>query len=147
MAQATPDISIRLSVLNAQGQHLGGSVNIDVKPQNGGQALTMKAADASQDIDIGGLQRTPNAVYQVTVTPSGTGKPVTQNVTVPATGFATAKVTVDSGAAVLDAVRLPSNNVSGTLVFDNGVPAAGITVRAYHIGFAGQSSLLETAQA
>jgi len=35
-----------------------------------------------------------------------------------------------------------SNSVSGTLTFDNGLPAAGITARLYNIGFAGQEAKL-----
>jgi hypothetical protein len=36
------------------------------------------------------------------------------------------------------AVALP-NSLKGTLAFDNGLPAVGITTRAYHIGFGGQA--------
>ena len=39
-------------------------------------------------------------------------------------------------------VQRPPNTLNGNLVFDNGLPAAGITVRLYGIGFAGQDTKL-----
>src|SRR5574338_534217 len=36
----------------------------------------------------------------------------------------------------------PPNTLHGNLVFDNGLPAAGITVRLYDIGFGGQATKL-----
>ncbi|HLJ88497.1 MAG TPA: neuraminidase-like domain-containing protein [Candidatus Angelobacter sp.] len=143
--QASPDISIRLSVLDPQGQHLGGQVDIQVKPLGVGQTLTLKAEDASRDIDIGGLQRGPGGAYQVTVT-AGPGKQATVHVDVPASGFASTGVTIGAASLRPTAIILPTAKVEGTLVFDNSLPAAGITVRAYHIGFAGQSTALGEAK-
>jgi len=48
----------------------GGTVNIEFQPQEAGDTVTVKAADASKDIDVSGLQRTPQGLYEVTVTPT-----------------------------------------------------------------------------
>jgi peptidoglycan hydrolase-like protein with peptidoglycan-binding domain len=57
---------------------------------------------------------------------------------------ATASAVVNSiiGAAPAAA----TNTLSGTLVLDNGLPAAGITIHLYSIGFGGQDTLLGVTQ-
>lgn len=71
MAQPTLDISLRLAVLNARGEHLGGTIDLSLKPLGGGDPRVIRGADASKDIDIGGLPRTPNARYEITIMPTG----------------------------------------------------------------------------
>src|SRR5262249_20515845 len=41
---------------------------------------------------------------------------------------------------VTPSAPLVQRSVQGTLAFDNGLPAVGLTVRAYNIGFAGQDA-------
>jgi hypothetical protein len=94
------DFSIRVTVVNPQGQPLGGTVDLEFQPQGEGQPLFVKGADASKDIDVSGLERSPRGLYQLTVTPSDVFKLVSQFfVNIPASGFATAKVPIDKSAA------------------------------------------------
>src|SRR5262249_45960509 len=58
---------------------------------------TLKGVDASKDIDISGLERTPQGIYQITVTPTDVFKPVAQFITIPASGFNTVEVVIDKG--------------------------------------------------
>lgn len=99
MADINPDTSLRIRVLNPERQALGGTVDIEFKPQTAGQTLNVKGADASKDIDVSGLQRTPQGLYQVTVTPTDVFKPTSQFVTVPASGFNTVEFVIDKGTA------------------------------------------------
>ncbi len=55
----TNNARIRTQVLNPQGQPLGGTVDIEFKPRDVGQIMNVKGADASKDIDVSDLQRTP----------------------------------------------------------------------------------------
>src|SRR5215831_9530424 len=143
MAQPSSDIALRLSVLNANGQPLGGTVDLELKPHGGGESKIIKGADASQDIDIRGLQRGPNVQYDITVTPAGSsGSGKSDSVNVPATGFGTVRVVVGKGSGNADIVVPPSNTVQGSLAFDNGLPAAGIAVHVYNIGFAGKATAI-----
>ena len=95
MPEINADISIRIRVLNPQRQPLGGTVDVEFKPQNVGQTMNVKGADASKDIDVSGLQRTPQGLYQVTVTPTDVFKPTPQFVTIPASGFNTVEFVID----------------------------------------------------
>jgi len=101
MSEILNDISIRLQVLNPQRQPLGGTVDIELKPQGAGDTVNVKGADASKDIDISGLQRHPQGNYQVTVTPTDVSKPASQLVTVPARGFNTVVFNIDKAAATI----------------------------------------------
>lgn len=127
-----------LRILNPQRQPLGGTVDVQIKSQATGQAVSLKAADASKDILITGLQLTPLGMYQVSVLPNAASRPTQQVVTVPA------------GANILEIVVTPAATVSymiqGNLVFDNGLPAAAVTVRLYNVGFAGQDLKLGESQ-
>jgi hypothetical protein len=143
MAQPSSEIALRISVLNAQGQHLGGTVDVELKPKGGGESKIIKGADASQDIDIRGLQRGPNIQYDITVTPTGSsGGGKSDSVNVPASGFSTVRVVVGRGSGDAEIAVPPPNSVQGSLVFDTGLPAAGIAVRIYNIAFAGKATLL-----
>jgi hypothetical protein len=90
------DVCIRLRVLNPQGQHLGGTVDIEFQPQDAGRLTKMSGVDASKDIDVTGLQRFPQVhVYGVTVTPTDVFVPTSQFLTIPASGFNTVEFIVD----------------------------------------------------
>ena len=95
MPEINSDTALRIRVLNPQRQPLGGTVDLDFVPQDGGQTLSVKGADASKDIDVSGLERTPRGLYQVTVTPTDVFKPTSQFVTVPASGFHTVEFIID----------------------------------------------------
>ena len=97
MAERTSDISIRLRILNPDRQPLGGTVDLEFKPQNFGQAMIVKGELASRDIDVRGLQRTPVGLYQLTVIPTDVFKPVSQFVNIPASGFNTLEIVIDKG--------------------------------------------------
>jgi hypothetical protein len=94
MAGPNVDISIRIEVLNPQRQFLGGTVDIVLTPQVPGQTVNVTAADASKDIDVGGLIR--SVPYQVTATPVNGPKPAPQTVDIPPTGFNTVQFIVDA---------------------------------------------------
>jgi hypothetical protein len=98
MPEISSDIAIRIKVLNPQRQPLGGTVDIEFAPQDVGQMVKVGGADASKDIDVRGLQRTPRGLYQVTVTPTDVFKPTSQFVTVPASGFVTVEFIIDKAA-------------------------------------------------
>ncbi|MGC2744308.1 MAG: Tc toxin subunit A, partial [Candidatus Angelobacter sp.] len=137
MPEINAEISIRIRVLNPQRQPLGGTVELEFKPEVSGRAVTIKAADASKDIDVSDLQRTPQGVYQVIVTPSDVFKPTSQLVTIPATGFNTVEFVIDK-ATTTDPTGETKHTVQGVLSFDNGLSAAGITTRIYNIVFGGK---------
>ena len=143
MPQPSPDLSLRISVLNAQGQHLGGTVDLELTPKGGGESKIIKGADASQDIDIGGLQRGQDIQYDITVTPTGSlGVGKADSVNVPASGVGTARVVVGTASRDTAIVVPPSNTIQGSLAFDTGLPAAGIAVKVYNIAFGGKAALL-----
>jgi hypothetical protein len=91
-------ICIQIRVLNPQGGRLGGRVDLTFEPQEGGETREMKDADASKDINVSDLQRTPQGIYAVTVTPTDVFTPTAQFVTIPASGFERVDVIVDKTA-------------------------------------------------
>src|ERR1700727_1663677 len=95
MATNDSNITIRIRVLNPQKQPLGGTVNIDCRPEVTGKTISIKAADASKDIDVSGLLRGTKGVYQVIVTPTDVAKPASKFVKIPATGFNTVEFVID----------------------------------------------------
>src|ERR1700720_2572337 len=97
MLDANTDICIRLRILNPDRQPLGGTVDLEFKPQNSGQAMTVRAVSASKDIDVRGLQRTPVGLYQLTLIPTDVFKPVSQFVNIPTSGFNTLEIVIDKG--------------------------------------------------
>ena len=89
------DICIQIRVLNPAGLPLGGTVDIEFQPQEGGQTTKVTGADASKDIDVKGLARFPQvSVYEITVTPTDVFKPTAQFSTIPASGFNTEVFTI-----------------------------------------------------
>src|SRR5260370_3637324 len=158
MAVSQSDITLRIRVLNPQRQPLGGTVDIEFKPEVSGPPVTIKAADASKDIDVTGLQRSPAGVYQMIVTAGDTAKPASQFVTIPATGFNTVEVVFDkpaaaradtapaatttaagTGTVTSPAVVITNNKhtIQGTLTFDNGLPATQITAHLSSVVYGG----------
>ena len=97
MSDIESEVSLRLQVLNQQREPLGGTVDIEFKPQVAGQTLNVKGADASKDIDISGLQRAPQGLYEVTVTPTSALQPASQFVNIPASGFNTVEFVFTAG--------------------------------------------------
>ena len=95
MPEPNSDTTLRIRVLNPQRQPLGGTVDLEFTPKDVGQNLSIKGADASKDIDVSGLQRSPQGLYQVTVTPTDVFAPSSQFVTVPASGFNTVEFVID----------------------------------------------------
>ncbi len=93
----TPGVCIQIRVHNPQHLPLGGTVDLEFRPQEGGETKIVKRVDASKDINVGGLQRTPRGIYQVTVTPTDVFKPTAQFVTIPASGFDTVEFIIDRG--------------------------------------------------
>ena len=132
MSDPINDICLRVRILNPQRQPLGGAVDIECKPQGSGEAVKVKAADASKDMDVRGLQRTPQGLYQVTVIPTDLFRPTSQFVTVPASGFATAEFVIDkgtnSGGTGDASLKLV---VSGLVSNADGTPARGVLIRAF----------------
>ena len=98
MLNSNTDICIRITLVNPQGQPLGGKVDLEFKPQTVGDVVKVSEADASKEIDVSGLQRTPQGLYQLTVTPTDVFKPVSQFVTIPASGALAVTITVDKGS-------------------------------------------------
>ena len=135
MAQHDEDISIRLRVLNAQGQPLGGKVDITITHKDLANPLYIHGADSSTEVDVRGLSRSIQGPYQVTVTQSGTNLSQTQSVAVPAEGAGAAEFT-------LIGIEGPPSSASGTLILDDGTAAVGITTRLYSIGYGGTATLL-----
>jgi hypothetical protein len=130
-------ICIRVRVLNPQGQLLGGTVDLEFQPQTSGQTTSIKGRDASKEIDVSGLQRTPPELYQLTVTPTDVFRPTSQFVTIPASGFNTITFMIDKGTT-----QSWQYSLQGNLVFDHILPAAKITVRLFNVGFGGQDGQL-----
>src|SRR6266567_1530091 len=148
MPDTNIDITLRIQVQNPQGKPLGGKVNIECKPKEAGESIHVKEADASKDIDVTGLQRDPRGAYTVTVSPTDGTKPASQALNVPARGFASLKFVFTKDAEPQTDPPNPAQyKVQGNLVFDHGLPAAGITVRLYGVGFAGKDVSLGEAKA
>src|SRR5215472_14938325 len=114
-----PLSSFRVAVTNAQGQPLGGMVELHFQPRAGGQPIILKNQDASGEIAVSGLQ--PGASYDVTVTLSGGNVAASQSVIVPDSSATPIRVLVGAAAPAA------SHTLDGTLAFDNGLPAASVT--------------------
>jgi hypothetical protein len=124
-------ICLRIRVLNPQRQPLGGTVDIELKPQNVGDTVNVKNADASKDIDVKGLQRTPQGLYQVTVTPTDVFKPNSQFVTIPASGFVTVEFVIDKGGQGGNGGGSSKGTVQGKVVDQDGIPLANTRVSLF----------------
>jgi hypothetical protein len=99
MPKNESDISIRLKIVDPKGLFLGGTVDIDFKHLTLSDHQEVKGADASKGIDVGGLLRTPQGNYQVTVTPTDIFLPTSQFVTIPASGFVSVELSIDKASS------------------------------------------------
>src|SRR5580704_7536028 len=126
MAEQLKDICLRLQVLNAQHQPLGGTVDVACKLQNEGDAFYIRAADASQNIDVRGLKRDASHPYEVTVTPTGTSLASTQVATVPAAGFKTVQFVIDNAGSG-DKKKAVASSVSPTSAVAGAVGSVPVT--------------------
>src|SRR5262249_6329761 len=125
-----PDNTVRISLVTPQGQPIGGTVDIELAPQAipgvPAAPITLKNADPSKSIDITLPPHLAAGQFQLLIrSTSGAFQPIKQAVTVAAGGGANVKIVVDRPD--------PLVMLKGTLVFDNGLPATGVTTRAYHI--------------
>src|SRR5262249_39690966 len=120
------DLNIRLRVLNPQGAPLGGTVDIELRAERLGNLLTVKAANASRDIDI---RLCAPGLYQLTVTPTDVFKPVSRFVSVPPSGCVVIEVTIDKGAQ--PPVVKSGYKVYGFVRDASQLPLAGASVKAF----------------
>ncbi len=131
MANTNADICIRLRILDTQRKPLGGTVDLEFQPQDSGETRTITGVAASKDIDVRGLRRTPQGLYQVTVTPTDVFKPASLFVNIPASGFNTVEIVIDKGSSGTP-VPPPTGNgyrVYGTVRDALQRPMAGVTVQ------------------
>jgi hypothetical protein len=122
MPDINADVGLRIQALNPMRQPLGGTVDIELRPSGSGPALNIKAADASKDIDITGLQRTPQISYRVTVTPTDVSVPVSQSLTVPSSGFVTIQFVIDKTGMAAIPSPLPTTPVKTASIVIHPVP-------------------------
>jgi hypothetical protein len=83
------DVGLKINVRAANGGPFVGIVDIDCKHQSLSDHRVVQKVDASHTLAIAGLKRTPQGLYQITVIPDATFRPVSQFVIVPASGFVT----------------------------------------------------------
>jgi len=143
VANINGDICIRLRILNSQRQPLGGTVDLEFKRQNTGTTVTIKGAAAAKDIEVRGLQRAPQGLYQLTVTPTDVFKPVSQFVNIPARGFHTLEIVVDKSSMQKPAppAGTESYRVFGTVRDQFEIVMAGVTVKAVDKDIRGEQPL------
>ncbi len=132
------DTLVRISLVTPDGQPIGGLVDLAFASRTPAAppapTLAVNGADASGDIDVKAQDRLAVGEYELTIRSATQAfAPVTTTVKITAAAIARVKVVVEPIAPIV--VR-PSSTVSGALMFDTGLPAAGVTTRAYHIGFA-----------
>lgn len=130
MAALNSDVCLRLRILNQQRQPLSSTVNVELRPCGTGESTTISDAAASRDIDVRGLQRGSQGLYQVTVTPTDVFKPVSQFVNVPAQGFNTVEILVDRTAERAPASTGQSYRVYGIVRDQFQKPMGGVTIKA-----------------
>jgi hypothetical protein len=111
------DITLKIRVLDAQGQFRGGTVDVEFKHQTLSDHGMQRGLDASREINIAGLRRAPQGDYQITVTPTDRFEPKSQFVNIPASGSAMMKVTIDR-------VRIPDPRPDPTFVVKGAVRTA-----------------------
>ncbi|HEU4891609.1 MAG TPA: neuraminidase-like domain-containing protein [Vicinamibacterales bacterium] len=130
--------NVRVSLVNADGRPVGGTVDLEFAPTSGrGTPTVVRGLDASHEIDLGRLQPLTPGQYKLTVrSTSGGFRATTQLVTILDTADSQVRVVIDGARPPEPANR---QTLLGTLAFDNRLPAASVTVRAYHIGFAGEA--------
>src|SRR5215216_5415632 len=125
------DITLKLRVLDAQGQFRGGIVDVEFKHRTLSDHGTQRGLDASREINIAGLRRAPTGGYQIIVTPTDVFKPQSQFVNIPASGFATMTVTIDRAVTPVPKPD-PIFVVKGIVRTATAAPFAKALVRAIH---------------
>jgi hypothetical protein len=102
----TPALIIR--VLGADGEPLGGKVDVVVRHRRLDEGDEVRGADASEDIVVEKLRRAPEGDYRVTVTRRGEKRSQSKFVTIPEQGTATAsfvfRETAGADARIMGAV-------------------------------------------
>ena len=93
----TQDITLKIRVLDPKGNFRGGTVDVEYKHRTLSHRGKHRGLDASGEINLAGLRRTPQGEYQITVTPTDVFKPQSQFITIPPSGFATMTVTFERG--------------------------------------------------
>jgi len=137
------DITLKILVFDEKGNFRGGTVDVEFKHRTLSEHRTQRGLDASREINIAGLRRAPTGDYQITVTPTDVFEPKSQFVNIPASGFATMKVTIDR-ERIPDPQPDPNFVVKGTVRTAAGVPFTNGVVRAVHQAASGEVSLSET---
>jgi hypothetical protein len=124
-----------LLVLNPRREPLGGTVDIVVRSETG-MTMSLRGADASREIPVLQNQDVPPGVYHISVTVPGGGS-TESRVTVGREGPFTFTIVVRPADG-----RDANASLKGRLSFDHGLPADGVLVRLYSIGFAGADRLI-----
>src|ERR1700687_1470120 len=131
------ELRFTLRVLNAKRKPLGGLVDIRIEGEASGASMVFEGRNASKAIEIHAPQSVPPGDYKIVVTTEdGSG-----------TGSATVKIGPEgpykfSVLVHRSGIASITHTVQGTLIFDHGHPAAGVTVRLYAVGFGGQDQSL-----
>lgn len=90
----TKDVCLQVIVRKLDGSTFTGSVDIECRHQTLNDRQVFRQLDASQPIQICGLRRAPNVLYQVTVTPNAYWLPQAPFVNIPASTLATVNVVI-----------------------------------------------------
>ena len=90
----TKDVCLQVIVRKSDGSAFTGSVDIECRHQTLNDRQVFRQMDASKPIQIGGLRRAPNGLYQVTVTPNAYWLPQAPFVNIPASKFTTVNVLI-----------------------------------------------------
>jgi hypothetical protein len=69
------DITLQISIQKGDGTPYAGTVDIEIQHQALSDRREFRAVGASKTITIGGLHRTPQGLYKVTVTPTTAFEP------------------------------------------------------------------------
>jgi len=123
-----------LNVLNAAHEPLGGLVDIQITSDATGASVAFNGRDASHEIGIDAPQRVPPGLYTIDGADEDRSGFGSEHVRIGREGPYRFSVMVSPPGGDGSGPRI----VKGHLLFDHGLPAAGISVRLYAVGFAGQ---------
>jgi hypothetical protein len=126
MKATQADMCIRLIVLNAQRQPLGGTVDIELCRPHARKSIIVKAADATKDIEVEVRGR---GLYHLTVTPTDVFKPVSRVVNVRTAGATTVEIVIAKGESPPADGMMPK--VYGVVRDTSQKPLHGAMVRAF----------------
>jgi len=88
------NIGLEINVRRADGSLFQGTVDVDCQHQTLSDHRVFRSLDGSKTIAIRGLKRSPEGLYQVTVTPTAKFEPVSQFLNIPPSGFVTAEFVI-----------------------------------------------------